>query len=42
MDTLGIRLIGGSQQDFGRHIRSEMDKWGAVIRKAGIKPEPGQ
>jgi tripartite-type tricarboxylate transporter receptor subunit TctC len=42
MDTLGIRLLGGSQQEFSRHIRSEMDKWGAVIRKAGIKPEAGQ
>jgi tripartite-type tricarboxylate transporter receptor subunit TctC len=39
MDTLGIRLIGGSPQDFERHIHAEMDKWGAVIRKAGIKPD---
>ena len=42
MDNLGIRLAGGSPQDFSRHIRSEMDKWGAVIRNAGIKPEAAQ
>jgi tripartite-type tricarboxylate transporter receptor subunit TctC len=42
MDNLGIRLAGGSPQDFTRHIHSEMDKWGAVIRKAGIKPEAAQ
>jgi hypothetical protein len=24
---------------FDRHIRAEMDKWGALIRKAGIKPD---
>jgi tripartite-type tricarboxylate transporter receptor subunit TctC len=41
IDSLGIRPAGGSPQDFNRHIRSEMDKWGAVIRKAGIKPEAG-
>ena len=40
MDELGIRLVGGSPQDFDKHIRAEMDKWGAVVRKAGIKPEP--
>jgi tripartite-type tricarboxylate transporter receptor subunit TctC len=39
MDGLGIRLIGGSPRDFDRHIHAEMEKWGAVIRKAGIKPE---
>ena len=39
MDALGVRLIGGSPARFDSHIRSEMDKWGAVIRKAGIKPQ---
>jgi tripartite-type tricarboxylate transporter receptor subunit TctC len=39
MDNLGISLLGGTAADFGRHIRGEMEKWGAVIRKAGIKPE---
>jgi tripartite-type tricarboxylate transporter receptor subunit TctC len=38
-DALGMRLIGGSPLDFQRHIRAEMDKWAAVIRKAGIKPD---
>jgi hypothetical protein len=41
MDNLGINLVGGTPQDFARHIGSEMDKWGAVIRKTGIKPEAG-
>ena len=39
--TLGINLVGGSPQDFERHIAAETDKWGAVIRKTGIKPEAG-
>jgi tripartite-type tricarboxylate transporter receptor subunit TctC len=42
MDALGIRLVGGSVADFARHIRAEMDKWSAVVRNAGIKPEGGQ
>ena len=41
MDNLGINLVGGTPQDFARHISAEMDKWGAVIRKTGIKPEAG-
>jgi tripartite-type tricarboxylate transporter receptor subunit TctC len=41
MDNLGINLVGGRPQDFARHIASEMDKWGAVVRKTGIKPEAG-
>jgi tripartite-type tricarboxylate transporter receptor subunit TctC len=41
MDGLGINLVGGSPQDFARHIGSEMDKWSAVIRKTGIKPQAG-
>ena len=41
MDNLGINLVGGTPQDFARHIGAEMDKWGAVIRKTGIKPEAG-
>jgi tripartite-type tricarboxylate transporter receptor subunit TctC len=42
MNTLGIRLLGSTPQEFNQHIRAEMDKWGAVIRNAGIKPEPAQ
>jgi tripartite-type tricarboxylate transporter receptor subunit TctC len=41
MDNLGINLVGGSPQAFARQLASEMDKWGAVIRKTGIKPEAG-
>jgi tripartite-type tricarboxylate transporter receptor subunit TctC len=42
MDNLGINLAGGTPQDFQRHIATEMDKWGAVVRKAGVKPQAGQ
>jgi tripartite-type tricarboxylate transporter receptor subunit TctC len=41
IENLGINLVGGSPQDFARHISAEMDKWSAVIRKTGIKPEAG-
>ena len=42
VQALGIRLAGGSPQEFERHVRAEMEKWGAVIRNAGIKPEGGR
>jgi tripartite-type tricarboxylate transporter receptor subunit TctC len=29
--------LGGPPEEFGRIINSEMDKWGKVIREAGIK-----
>jgi tripartite-type tricarboxylate transporter receptor subunit TctC len=39
MEDLGIKLLGGTSDAFGRHIRSEMDRWGSVLRNAGIKLE---
>ena len=40
--AIGITVLGGTPEEFNQHIRREMDKWGDVIRKAGIKPEPAQ
>ena len=36
---LGATMLPGSPTDFGKLIASETDKWGKVIRTAGIKPE---
>ena len=36
---LGSQLIAGSPAEFGAHIRSEIDKWGKVIRSAGVQVE---
>lgn len=35
---LGITLAGGSPQALDQTRRADFDKWGAVIREAGIKP----
>jgi hypothetical protein len=32
-------LLAGSRADFGKHIADETEKWGKVVRFAGIKPE---
>ena len=37
LEDLGVVVIGSSPEDLGAHLRSEMDKWGPVIREAGIK-----
>ena len=37
--TQALRTQPGTPQDFGRFIRGEEERWGAVIRKAGIKVE---
>jgi tripartite-type tricarboxylate transporter receptor subunit TctC len=36
---LGASLLPGSAADFGNLIADETEKWGKVIRFAGIKPE---
>jgi tripartite-type tricarboxylate transporter receptor subunit TctC len=36
---MGGMLLTGSPADFGKLIASETDKWGKVIREAGIKAE---
>jgi tripartite-type tricarboxylate transporter receptor subunit TctC len=36
---LGAVAIGGSPADLAAFMKGEGDKWGAVIREAGIKPE---
>ncbi len=35
----GFEPVGSSPEEFGAHIRSEIAKWGKVIRDAGIRPE---
>jgi tripartite-type tricarboxylate transporter receptor subunit TctC len=32
-------VLGGSPADFGKLIAEETEKWGKVIKFAGIKPE---
>jgi len=36
---LGASLLPGSAADFGNLVAAETEKWGKVIRFAGIKPE---
>lgn len=35
----GFEPVGDSPEEFGVHIKSEIAKWGKVIRDAGIMPE---
>jgi len=37
--NLGGTVIAGSVADFGKLIADETEKWGKVVRSAGIKPE---
>src|SRR5262249_1562624 len=39
LSELGISPIAGSPADFGKLIADETEKWGKVIKYAGIKPE---
>jgi tripartite-type tricarboxylate transporter receptor subunit TctC len=37
--ALGCEIIGSSPQALAAHLKSEMDRWGPMITKAGIKVE---
>jgi len=37
LEPLGAALVGSTPEELARHLKSEMDKWGPVIRDAGIK-----
>jgi tripartite-type tricarboxylate transporter receptor subunit TctC len=34
---LGFRLVGGTPEQLGRHLRSEIDKWAKVAKAAGLE-----
>jgi tripartite-type tricarboxylate transporter receptor subunit TctC len=39
IDQLGLRAIGSTPAELGAFVKSEMDKWGPIIKAAGIKVE---
>jgi tripartite-type tricarboxylate transporter receptor subunit TctC len=39
LDQLGVNTIGSSPAELAAFLRSEMDKWGPLIKAAGIKAE---
>lgn len=36
---VGVELAPGTPEEFGEYIRSEIPKWGKVMRDAGVAPE---
>jgi tripartite-type tricarboxylate transporter receptor subunit TctC len=36
---LGFRLVGGTPEQLGTHLRSEIDKWAKVAKAAGLVPK---
>jgi tripartite-type tricarboxylate transporter receptor subunit TctC len=38
-DAEGIVTVGSTPEEYGAFLKSEMERWGKVIRDAGIKPE---
>ena len=39
LDQLGVGVIGSSPEELRAHLKAEMDKWGVIIKEAGIKVE---
>jgi tripartite-type tricarboxylate transporter receptor subunit TctC len=41
LEHLGILLVGSTPEEFASYLKAEMDKWGPVIREAGITAHGG-
>ena len=39
LGTAGVEIQGGTPEQFGDVIKLEIEKWGKVVRDAGLKPE---
>jgi tripartite-type tricarboxylate transporter receptor subunit TctC len=39
MAQLGVDVLNGSPEQFGKTMRDDLKKWSAVAKQAGIKPE---
>jgi tripartite-type tricarboxylate transporter receptor subunit TctC len=39
LEGMGLDVIGGSAESFGKTIAADVAKWSAVVRDAGIKPQ---
>jgi tripartite-type tricarboxylate transporter receptor subunit TctC len=39
LDGLGLDVVGGSAEAFGKTIAADVARWSAVVRDAGIKPQ---
>jgi tripartite-type tricarboxylate transporter receptor subunit TctC len=39
LTALGFELIGNTPEQFSAQIKADIDRWGKVIREAGIKAE---
>ena len=37
LTVAGIDAAGGTPEEFGKFIRAEFDKWGPVVKAAGVK-----
>ena len=35
----GMTIVAGSPQEFAAYIRSEIEKWARIVKRAGIQPE---
>jgi tripartite-type tricarboxylate transporter receptor subunit TctC len=36
LEQLGVTVVGSTPEELGRLLKSEMDKWGPIIKEAGI------
>jgi tripartite-type tricarboxylate transporter receptor subunit TctC len=39
VEKLGFHLVGGSPNELGAHLRSEIDKWAKIAKEGGIVPK---
>jgi tripartite-type tricarboxylate transporter receptor subunit TctC len=39
MNQIGFDVVAGSEEELGRFMRAEVDRWTKVVERGGIKPD---
>ncbi len=39
LSALSVEIVASTPQEFDAHLKAELEKWGRVVKAAGIKPE---
>ena len=39
LTSVGVQIQGGTPEHFAEVIKDEVEKWGKLVKEAGIQPE---
>jgi tripartite-type tricarboxylate transporter receptor subunit TctC len=39
LENVGFEIVGGTPEAFGAYMKSEIEKWGRVVKASGVRAE---